>query len=108
MLFNRLAPYVEKVVADYQCGFLQGRSTKEQVFNVRQILEKCKEVGIQMHLLFIDFKTAYASIDRTRLFLAVEEMQIPKKLVNLVRITLRNTKYQIKIQSTLSEPLPIK
>jgi hypothetical protein len=64
MLFNRPAPYVEKVVGDYQCAFLQGRSTKEQVFNVRQILEKCKEVGIQMHHLFIDFKTAYDSIDR--------------------------------------------
>jgi sorting nexin-29 len=40
--------------------------------------------------------------------LAMEVMQIPKKLVNLVRITMRNTRYQIRIQPTLSEPLPIK
>jgi hypothetical protein len=104
VLFKRLAPYVERVVGDYQCGFHQGRSRTEQVFNVRQILEKCKQVGIQIHYLFVDFKAAYDSIDRTRLYLAMKEMQIPKKLVNLVRITMRNTQYQI-IQPTLSEPI---
>jgi hypothetical protein len=81
VLFTRLAPYVERMVGDYQCGFHQGRSTTEQIFNVCQILGKCKEVGIQMHLLFIDFiKAANDSIDRTRLYLAIEEMHTPKKL----------------------------
>jgi hypothetical protein len=51
VLFNRLAFCAERVVGDYQCGFRQERSTTEQIFNVRQILEKCKEVGIQMHHL---------------------------------------------------------
>jgi hypothetical protein len=83
-------------------------STTEQIFNVRQILEKCKEVGIQMHHLFIDFKTAHDSIDRNRLYLSMEEMQILKKLINLVRITMRNTQYEIRILSTLSGTLPIK
>jgi hypothetical protein len=101
-------PYVERVVGDCQCGFHQGRSRTEQIFNVCQVLEKCKEVGIEMHHLFIDFKAAYDSIDRTRLYLAMEEMQIPKKLINLVRVTMRNTEYQIRIQSTLSESLLIK
>jgi hypothetical protein len=26
---------------------------------MEQILEKCKEVGIEIHYLFIDFKAAY-------------------------------------------------
>jgi sorting nexin-29 len=63
--------------------------------------------GIQIHYLFVDFKAAYDSIDRIRLYLVIKEMQIPKKLVNLVRITMRNTQYRI-IQSTLSEPIPIR
>jgi hypothetical protein len=65
-------------------------------------------VGTEMHHLFIDFKAAYATIDRTRLYLAAEEMQIPKKFINLITTTIRNTKYQIRIQATLSEHLPIK
>jgi hypothetical protein len=61
-----------------------------------------------MHHLFADFKAAYDSTDRTRLYLVMEEMQIPKKLVRQVRITMRNIQYQIRIQSTLSELLAIK
>jgi hypothetical protein len=53
VLLKRLSPYVERVVGDCQCGFCKGRSTMEQ------ILEKCNEVGIEMHHLFIDFKAAY-------------------------------------------------
>jgi sorting nexin-29 len=107
VLCNRLAPYVERVVSEYQCGFCRGRSAIEQIFKVYQILGEYKEVGIEMHHLFIGFKAACDSKD-SRLCLAVEEMLIPKKLVNLVRITVRNMQYQIRTQSTLSEPLPIK
>jgi hypothetical protein len=64
ILFQRLSPYVENIIGDYQCGFRQGISTSEQIFNIRQILEKCSEFGIEAHHLFIDFKAAYDSIDR--------------------------------------------
>jgi sorting nexin-29 len=49
-----------------------------------------------MHHLFIEFTAANDRTDRTRLY------------INLVRITVKNTQYQIRIQSTLFEPLLIK
>jgi sorting nexin-29 len=39
ILFNRLSPCVEGIIGDYQCGFRQGRSTYDQIFTIRQILE---------------------------------------------------------------------
>jgi sorting nexin-29 len=62
ILFKRLAPYVEDVIGDYQCGFHQGRSTSDQIFNLHQVFEKCNEFGIETHHLFIDFTAAYDSI----------------------------------------------
>jgi hypothetical protein len=38
ILFNRLMPYVEATIGDYQCGYHQERSTVDQIFTVRQIL----------------------------------------------------------------------
>jgi hypothetical protein len=55
------------VVGDCQCGFRQGRSTAKEIFNVRQILERCEEVGIEIQFLFIDFKASCEGTDRTRL-----------------------------------------
>jgi sorting nexin-29 len=62
ILFKRLVPYVEDVIGDYQCGFHQGRSTSDQIFNLHQVFEKCNEFGIETHHLFIDFTAAYDSI----------------------------------------------
>ena len=52
-------PYVETTIGDYQSGYHQERSTVDQIFTVRQILEKCSEHGKDTHHLFIDCKAAY-------------------------------------------------
>jgi sorting nexin-29 len=105
ILFNIISSFVEGTIGDYQCGFRQGRSTNDQIFTIRQILEKHNEFQIETHHLFIDFRSHYDSIERNKLFMAMEEMHIPRKLIALVRATMRNIQYQIKIQNMLSSPI---
>jgi sorting nexin-29 len=40
ILFERLEPYVNTILGNYQCGFRKGKSTVHQIFSLRQILEK--------------------------------------------------------------------
>jgi hypothetical protein len=68
---------MEGTVEDYLCGFRQGRSAKDQIFTIRQVLKKCNEFQIETHHLFIDFRSAYDTIDGDNLFLAIEETHIP-------------------------------
>jgi hypothetical protein len=42
-------------VQHYQAGFQSGKSTTDQLFALRQILEKCNEFNITTHHLFKDF-----------------------------------------------------
>jgi hypothetical protein len=86
ILFKRLVPYVEYVIGYYQCGFCQGRSTSDQIFNLRQVPEKCNEFGTETHHLFIDIRAAHDSIDRSNLYNAMEKFQIPKELISLVKL----------------------
>jgi sorting nexin-29 len=105
ILFNRLSPCAEGIIGDYQCGFRQGRSICHQIFTIHQILEQSNEFQIETHNLFIDFRSAYDAIDRDNLYRAMEEMHIPRKLIALVRATMRKTRCQIKIQNKLSSPI---
>ncbi|PNF23327.1 hypothetical protein B7P43_G15831, partial [Cryptotermes secundus] len=105
ILFNRLSPFVEGIIGYCQCGFCQRRSTNDHIFTIRHVLEKCNESQIETHHLFIDFRSAYDSIDRDSLFLTMEEMHIPWKLIALVRATMRKAQCQIKIQNMLFSPI---
>ena len=61
--FRRLSSLVNRFVERYQARFTDGRSTTDQIFTVRQILQKCREYQVSTHHLVIDFKAAYDSID---------------------------------------------
>ena len=40
IILNRLKPQAEKIIAEEQAGFRAGRSTTEQIFNLRILFEK--------------------------------------------------------------------
>jgi hypothetical protein len=67
-----------------------------------------REYGISTFNLFVDFKAACDSIDRTQLFKAMEEFQIPRKLRSLMEITLRNIRCKVKTPSGITYPFDTK
>jgi sorting nexin-29 len=97
ILYQRLLPYAEETVGEYKCGFRTERSTIDQLFSIRQILEKCTEFNI-------DFRAAYESVRRQALWEIMEEFGFPQKLISLTKLTLRQVKSMVRINQKLSEP----
>jgi len=64
IILNRITPYTKDIIGDYQCGFMRGKSTIDHIFTVKQLVEKHYEFDNDLHLLFIDYKQAYDSINR--------------------------------------------
>jgi len=58
-----------------------------------------KEFRISFHLLFIDFKSAYGSVDREQMYKATNELNIREKLIRLIKMIMSNMQSWIKIQS---------
>jgi hypothetical protein len=86
-MFNRVAPYVERMVVTINVGSIREGPQRNRFLIYTKYLKSVRSGNWNA----LDFKAVYDIIDRTRLYPAVEEMQIPKKLTNLVRITMRNT-----------------
>lgn len=102
VLLERLTPYVEPQLGDYQCGFRKQRSTVDQIFTIRQLMEKCWEYNKVLHQLFVDFKQAYDNVLRVELWNAMIELGIPNKLVTLTKISMEGSVSAVRIGRKLS------
>ena len=103
VLCERLKPLTKTLIGPYQCGFRPGKSTIDQIFTLRQILEKTHENQIDTHHLFVDYKAAFDSPRRDCLYATMSEFGIPAKLIRLCRMTLSNTCSSVKVGNDLSE-----
>ncbi|XP_073848775.1 uncharacterized protein [Musca autumnalis] len=103
ILCERLKPMVNEIIGPYQCGFRPGKSTIDQIFTLRQILEKTQEMQIDIFHLFVDYKAAFDSPLRSKVFHAMSEFGIPAKLIRLCKMTLTDTRSSVKIGKNLSE-----
>ena len=108
VLCERLKSKVGEIIGPYQCGFRPGKSTIDQIFTLRQILEKTQEKQIDTYHLFVDYKAAFDSPIRSKVFQAMSEFGIPAKLIRLCRMTLTETRSSVKIGKSLSEPFNTK
>ena len=59
IILNRLKPQAEKIIAEEQAGFRAGRSTTEQIFNLRILCENYLQHQQDLYHVFIDFKKAF-------------------------------------------------
>ena len=59
IILNRLKHYTEEFISEEQAGFRTGRSTSEQIFNLRVISEKYSQHSKPLYQIVIDFKKAF-------------------------------------------------
>ena len=100
---ERLKPFCNTHIGKYQCGFRPGRSAIDQIFTLRQFLEKTNEFQVETHHLFIDFKVACDSIRRRELYMAMTDFGISFKLIQLCRLTLENKRCNVQFGNISSE-----
>ena len=62
VILNRIKPEAEKIIAEEQAGFRAGRSTTEQMFNLRITCEKYLQHQQNLYHVFVDLKKAFNKV----------------------------------------------
>ena len=70
---------------DVQAGFRKGRGTRDQIANIRWIIEKVREFQKNIYFCFIDYAKAFDCVDHNKLWKILKEMGIPDYLTCLLR-----------------------
>ena len=68
ILQARLQQYVNREILDVQTGFRKGRGTRDQIANIRWIMEKAREFQKNIYFCFIDDAKAFDCVDHNKLW----------------------------------------
>ena len=60
---------------DVQAGFRKGRGTRDQIANIRWIMEKAREFQKNIYFCFIDHTKVFDCMDRSKLWKILKEYQ---------------------------------
>ena len=67
ILQARLQQYVNCELPNVQAGFRKGRGTRDQIANIRWIIEKARELQKNIYFCFIDYAKAFDCVDHNKL-----------------------------------------
>jgi len=106
-LHNGLQKTAEREIGDYQAGFRTNRSTIGHRHTLSQVMEKSHEYKIELNELFIDFKQAFDTVYRSQMIETLKLMEIPNKLIRLIKMTMQNTRAVVETVHGRSENFSI-
>ena len=67
ILQARLQQYMNHELTDVQPGFRKGRGTRDQIANIRWIIEKPREFQKNIYFCLIDYAKAFDCVDHNKL-----------------------------------------
>ena len=82
ILQDMLQQYMNQELPDVQAGFRKGR---DQIANIRWIIEKAQEFQKNIYFCFIDYAKAFDCVDHNQLWKILQEMGTPDHLTCLLR-----------------------
>ena len=93
----RFQQYMNHELPDVQVGFRKGRGTRDQIVNIRWIIEKAKEFQKNIYFCFINYAKAFDCVDHNKLWKILKERGIPYYLTCLLRNCMQVRKQQLEL-----------
>jgi len=84
IIAKRLTVIAEALLIEEQNGFRKGRLCMDCIFSASEIIEKHREINIPTYIAFIDFKKAFDSVDRDKLWIIMSSKGTPTHLITII------------------------
>ena len=84
IFMNRLTPQAEEIIKEEQAGFRPGRSTTEQICNLRILYEKYLQHQQSLYHVFVDFKKTFDRVWHAALWTTMRLYNINNNLIRTI------------------------
>lgn len=94
-------------ITEEQSGFRSGRSCVDNLFCIKQLMDKSIAHGSELHLIFVDLKKAFDSVPLNKLWEALEDQGIQSVYINAIKKLYENAESCVRSGNSYSEEFKI-
>ncbi|KAI5734561.1 hypothetical protein M8J77_007970 [Diaphorina citri] len=103
----RIYEKLEAGISDSQFGFRSGMGTREALFAVNILIQRCLDLNKDIHACFIDFEKAFDKVQHEKLKQILIQKNINTKDIQIITSLYWNQTAKIKVEEGLSEDIMI-
>ena len=92
----------------FRYGDKKNRGTRDQIFNLRMLTEKCREANINLHMCFIDYSKAFDCVGHREMIEALKKMNCHYEITNLIINLYQEQLAAVRLESGLTDWFPVK
>ena len=85
ILQTNLQQYTNQELPDMQAELRKGGRTRDQIANIRSIIEKAREFQKNICFCFMDYAKVFNCVDHNKLWKILKETEIPDHLTCLLK-----------------------
>lgn len=102
-IYNRC----ERDISPTQFGFRQGFGTREALFSLTVLLQKCRDQRKDVYMCFIDYQKAFDCVKHTELIRLLQERKIDKNDLRFIKNLYMNQTASVRVGSETTQSFPI-
>lgn len=108
IIHGRIYRKIEENIDSSQFGFRSGLGTREALFSLNVLIQRCLDINQDIHICYIDFEKAFDKVRHETLIKVLQSQNIDYQDIRIIQELYWNQQAQIEIEGQLSESVQIK
>lgn len=107
IIHNRIFRKLEEEISDTQMGFRKGLGTREALFGMNVLLQRCLDMNQDVYACFIDFEKAFDRVRHEQLIQILKNKNLDSRDIKIISNLYWNQKATVKIEGESTEEIKI-
>lgn len=107
ILHRRLYKICEEQVSPTQFGFMKGLGTRDALFSIQVLIQRCRDMNCDVYACFIDYSKAFDKVKHNKMITVLQDSGIDGKDLRIIKNLYWNQSAHIKINNEKTEEVKI-
>lgn len=104
---DRLYRKCKEHLSDTQFGFCNGLGTREALFSIQVLIQRCRDMSTDVYACFLDYQKAFDCVDHGKLINILQNMNLDGRDVRIIKNLYYNQIAAVKVEDMTTEYVPI-